>query len=142
MQYKNLKHITPIQIRFVDIDKLGHVNNAVYLSYFETARVDYFNTVLRKENDWEKTGLIIARTEIDYAKPVFLEDEIKVYTGITRIGTKSFDMTNYLLKKDGENWIECVFAKSVLVCVNYQNHQTIEIPELWKTNINNFEPNK
>ena len=54
------KHKTPIQIRFKDIDKLGHVNNANHITYFELARVDYFEA-LATENikiDWINEGVI------------------------------------------------------------------------------------
>ena len=59
-----MKHYTPIQIRFHDIDQLGHVNNANYLTYFEVARMAYFKTLVKKEIDWESTGLILANTSV------------------------------------------------------------------------------
>jgi acyl-CoA thioester hydrolase len=46
MDYSQFKHQLPIQIRFVDIDAFGHVNNAVFASYYEMARVAYFDQVL------------------------------------------------------------------------------------------------
>ena len=46
MIFEDFKHVTPIQIRFVDIDRLDHVNNACYLNFFELGRVKYFNLVL------------------------------------------------------------------------------------------------
>jgi acyl-CoA thioester hydrolase len=55
--------ITPVQIRFADVDKLGHVNNAVYLSYIEVARMDFFKEAGGKI-DWNKKGVIVGRIEI------------------------------------------------------------------------------
>ncbi|HEX7414818.1 MAG TPA: acyl-CoA thioesterase, partial [Bacteroidia bacterium] len=52
------KHCTPIQIRFVDIDKMGHVNNATILSYFEVARTYFFDDVMGAEDNWFERGLI------------------------------------------------------------------------------------
>ena len=59
-----------IQIRFADIDVMGHVNNAVYLSYFEMARVHYFKQILGEEWDWNSDGILLARNEIDYLSPI------------------------------------------------------------------------
>ena len=48
-----VKHRTPIQIRFKDVDALGHVNNANHLSYFEYARIRFFDDLIGTEIDWE-----------------------------------------------------------------------------------------
>jgi acyl-CoA thioester hydrolase len=129
---KDYKHSTPIQIRFVDIDRVGHVNNATILSYFETARVVFLDEIIGRENDWYERGLILAHTEIDYLLPVYLEDKIKSYTRVTRVGTKSFEMENVLVKvKDGKE-IMTAFATFVIVCMDYKTNQTVEIPSSWK----------
>lgn len=136
---KNFRHCTKIQVRFVDIDKLGHVNNATFLSYFETARVQYFRDVIGDIIDWIKTGLIIAKTTIEYKIPVVLEDEVYAYTKITRFGNKSFEISNYLAKKSGNEEMLCCEATSTLVCVNYDTKETVLIPEEWKKRVNAFQ---
>ena len=83
--------ITPIQIRFSDIDWMGHVNNAVYISYIEKARID-FSERLPLNINWRETGFILARTQINYRHPALLNDNISVRTWCTRVGTKSFDL--------------------------------------------------
>lgn len=129
---KKYQHVTPIQIRFVDIDLAGHVNNATILSYFETARVVFLDELFGKENDWASRGLILAHTEIDYLQPVYLDDQIKAYSRVTKTGTKSFDMENVLVKmKDGKE-VFCAVATFVIVCMDYNTKQTIEIPSNWK----------
>ncbi len=136
---KKYRHVLPIQVRFVDIDKLGHVNNATILSYFETARVAYLNQVIGKENDWFGRGLILAHSEIDYLLPVYMEDEIKSYTRVTHIGSKSFDVENVLVKvKEGKEFFACV-ATGVLVCMDYNTMQTVEIAEEWKAKLRNYD---
>ena len=93
-------HKLKIQVRFKDIDKQGHVNNANHITYFETARVEYFKDVFRNNIDWIKTGMILANTEITYKRPILLEDEVYCYTKITRFGTKSFEIENVLTIED------------------------------------------
>jgi acyl-CoA thioester hydrolase len=60
-----------IQIRFSDCDMMGHVNNAVYLNYFELTRIYYFRELLGKDWDWRKNGIILRKNEIEYFVPVF-----------------------------------------------------------------------
>ena len=94
MNYKDFKHVTPIQIRFIDIDRLDHVNNACFLSYFELGRVKYFNQVLNKHIDWQQSGFVIVRTEIDHITPIYLLDEIYCFTKTIKIDTKSITIKN------------------------------------------------
>jgi acyl-CoA thioester hydrolase len=125
-------HSLPIQIRFADIDRQGHVNNAVILSYFEIGRVEFLNEIIGGDNDWDRRGLVIAHTEIDYVEPVFLQDKIKAYSRVANIGTKSFKIDNLLVKeKSGKNNVACI-ASFLLVCMDYHKKQTIEIPSDWK----------
>ena len=128
-----MKHKTPIQIRFKDLDKLGHVNNANYFTYFELARVDFFKAAIgSKTIDWDKEGVIMAKVEMTFKRPVYLDDELFVYTWISKMGTKSFDMScSIVVRKDGAE-IEVAAGMTVVVCMNYQTNQTIEIPSLWK----------
>lgn len=122
---------TPIQIRFADVDKLGHVNNAVYLSYIELARLDFFTAVAEKIN-WDKEGIILARVEIDYKAPVLLEDKLYVKTWCSRVGTKSFDLDYTLVTKNGNQEIIKAMAVSVLVCFNYAEGKSMLMPAQWK----------
>ena len=75
---------TPIQARFVDTDALGHVNNAVLVSYTEIGRVDLFNRVRQRMGN-----LILARVAIDFERQVKLLDEISVKTRITRFSLRA-----------------------------------------------------
>jgi acyl-CoA thioester hydrolase len=136
---KGFHHATPIQIRFVDIDKLGHVNNATILTYLETARVAYFNKVIGRENDWFGRGLILAHSEIDYLQPVYQDDEIIVHTRTSRIGNKSFTVENLLMRVDGKKEVLLAYATGVLVCMNYHEKLTVQIPEEWKEKLRRFD---
>ena len=129
------KSKTLIQIRFKDIDKLGHVNNANHVTYFELARLDYFNELTKNELkiDWENEGIILAKIEIEYKQPIFLEDKVYVYTWVSHIGFKSFEMSCSIVRV--VNGVEELAAKglALIVCYNYKTSQTIPIPESWKT---------
>lgn len=127
-----MKHKTPIQLRFKDIDALGHVNNANHLSFFELARINYFNDVISADIDWENEGMILARVTVDYKQPVLLQDKIVVYTGLVKTGNTSFELEYKLVReeKDGSETIMSV-GTSVIVCYNYKEKKPVKIPELW-----------
>lgn len=135
----SFKHKTDIQIRFKDIDQLGHVNNANHITYFETSRVNYFKDVFKNETNWKETGLILAHTEITYKNPIFLEDTISCYTKVSKIGNKSFDMENLIVKTSNSQDIIVAYGKSVLVCLNYLSKETIPIPKEWIQKIKQYD---
>jgi acyl-CoA thioester hydrolase len=129
------RHKIPVQIRFKDVDRLGHVNNANHITYFELARVDYFNKLMGSDVriDWEDESLILAKIEMDYKLPILLDDQISVYTWVSRLGTKSFDMSCSIVKQEpGGTETEVAHGLAVIVCFNYKLNQSIPIPEAWK----------
>ena len=138
-QLSSYTHKLKIQIRFKDIDKQGHVNNANHITYFEIARVEYFKDVFRNSIDWIKTGMILANTEITYKRPILLEDNVYCYTKIVRFGNKSFEIENVLTVEDTHNKFLCAFGKSTMVCINYENKETIDVPIEWKESVKAYE---
>jgi acyl-CoA thioester hydrolase len=128
-------HVTPIQARFSDANSAGHVNNVAILSYFETARVEFLDKVIGRENDWERTGLIIARSVMDYIEPLNIRENIRACSRISQIGTKSFTVEHLLLGERSGKEIITALGSFVLVCFDYNKNQTIEIPEVWKTRL-------
>jgi acyl-CoA thioester hydrolase len=137
---QNFKHKVPIQLRFKDIDKMGHVNNANYLTYIELARVKYFEDVVGTDKKWsQQVGIILARIEIDYKAPVFLHDTIFVYTRCSRIGNKSLTL-DWAIVREKQNQEEIVAqGNAVLVCYDYTHEKTIPIPEEQGKAIERFE---
>ena len=138
-QLESFKHKLKIQIRFKDIDKLGHVNNANHLTYAELGRVEYFNDVVRQKIDWIKTGMILANCEIAYKRPILLEDKLFCYTKVSRFGTKSFDIENLLVTENIDGPKICAILKTTLVCMNYETKQTTEVPKEWIEMVNAFQ---
>jgi acyl-CoA thioester hydrolase len=133
MEYDGHTYFVPIQVRFKDIDRLGHVNNANHHVFIETARVQYFTEMFGKENDFNKHGIILAHTEIDYFKPIFLHDVIFVSLKMTRLGNKSFDLEHHILKQEADGaWIPKARVKGVLVCIDYTSNETIRVPDHWR----------
>jgi acyl-CoA thioester hydrolase len=122
--------ITPakIQVRYADLDTMGHVNNSVYLTYFEYARVHYFNELLGLNWDWKKFGVLVAKNEISYLKAIHLNEVPEVEILLESIGTKSFTLA-YEIRVDGDLRTT---GKSILVCFDARQNCSIEVNEDWK----------
>lgn len=123
-----------LNIRFADIDVMGHVNNAIFLSYFEEGRMAYFEEVIGTDWNWTKDGVVLARNEVDYKFPILLKDKPVIDTWLVEVGTKSL-IFEYCIYCEEEK----VYAKgkSVLVCFDYEKGVTKEVPEQWRSLLQN-----
>jgi acyl-CoA thioester hydrolase len=133
-------HTSTIQVRFADIDKLGHVNNAKYLTYFEIARMQFFEDEFKNitDLDWKTKGLILAKTEVEFLSPILLEDLVEIETYCTKIGNKSFELTYRVFKKKNNERILAAKGSSVLVSYNYIEQKSIPLEESWKNELKRF----
>jgi len=126
------KSIIPIQVRFNDVDMLGHVSNTVYQNYYDAGKLHYFEEVL-PDMDYINKGVIAASVKIDYLKPIFMKTRILVETHVTHIGNKSLTMEHQLVEEfSGEVLSTCTV---VLVCFDFKTQKSIPLPEAWKKQI-------
>ena len=117
-----------IQIRYSDIDLMGHVNNAVYLNYFEYTRVYYFDQLLGKKWDWEHQGFILVQNNVEYITPLLLKDNPVIEMSIGKVGNKSF-VLHYELRLNEQIYTR---ASSKMVGYNMIEQKSIVIPEKMK----------
>lgn len=133
----DFNHKKRIQIRFGDIDIMGHVNNGVQLSYLDLGRLDYFEQVYGQTIDWNDAALIVAHLEIDYLSPILLKDKIEVHTCIHKIGNKSVSMTQNIVDiATGEIKTR---TNQVMVAYSQKFGESIKVPETLKIRIREFE---
>ncbi len=132
-------HITPIQLRFFDMDAFGHINNARYLTYFEEARIKYLDDIIEWTYGWSKTGIIMARAEVDFIMPAHFKDDVSIQTRCSRIGTKSFTLEYRMVKTVDEKEILLSSASTVVVMFDYENNESIPVLEEWKKAIREYE---
>lgn len=107
---------TPIDLRFNDVDGLGHVNNAIYLTFLEHARMKFFTEVAgsRSEKDFP---FIIAHAAIDYKAPIKMGGHVEVKMWTSRIGGKSWDFDYEV--RDAKSGVLYATAKTVQVAYDY-----------------------
>ena len=124
-----MKRRLSVPIRFNDIDAMGHVNNAVFLTYFEEARILFFQEHVGKDWDWQKHGIILARNEVDYLHPVLHRDSMEIDVIIKDVGTKSIRVEYEVWTKDTRL---CAKGASVLVTYDHTIGRTVPVPETWR----------
>jgi acyl-CoA thioester hydrolase len=88
------RYIAPVEMRWSDLDAMGHVNNAVYFTYLEQARALYCHESCNW--DWANDGLILASAHIEYIAQLRYPAPAMAYVRTSRIGTKSLEM-EYLI---------------------------------------------
>ncbi|HYK76457.1 MAG TPA: thioesterase family protein [Daejeonella sp.] len=135
--FNGFNYKTIIPIRFADIDAFGHVNNAAYLTYFEIARTAYWKNVIQW--NWELMGIILGKAEINYLKPIHLDDKIFAYVRTSRIGNSSFDLDYALTKEKNGTEILCSTGNTVCITFDYRLNQNAPIPKNYRQRMQEFE---
>lgn len=130
------KHTTHITVRFADLDAMGHLNHAKYLTFMEQARVQYIQLICELTDGWENFGVILASVTCDYIKPVSFAEIVTIYTRCSRLGGKSFDMDYVLVNGNDET---VATGKTTMVAFDYPTNQTISIPDVWRNKIIAYE---
>lgn len=130
-------HRTPIQIRFNDVDRYGHVNNNAYFAYYDLGKEDYLNTVLRVDYRNADIVPIIANVNADFLQPIFYGDKIVVETRIAHVGQKSFTLEQRAVN-EATGAVVC-HSTTVMVCFSLKQQQSAEVPENYRAAIRDYE---
>ncbi len=86
---------TTMDVRYRDVDLMGHVNNAVYFTYLEQARIDYFRDLFAAYPALARPpGFIVASARIDYRAPIVEDERLDVWIRVSEIGRSSFKMAH------------------------------------------------
>ena len=109
----------PIDVRFSDLDALGHVNHAVFISYLEHARTQWWLQVLG-ERRFQEEGFLIARVEVDYRKPVgLLDGGVRVEVRCVQVGTTSFTLAYRVVRQPDA--VVLAEAQTVQVMLDFES---------------------
>lgn len=132
-------HKISIKVRFSDLDAMGHVNNASYLSYLEEARLAYYNHVMNMDTNNLEFNAVVARIEIDYVDQIRLGDEVEVYTRTSKIGNKSSDVEHLVVVTNNNKKEIAAKAFTKLVSFDYKMGESVPVSEETKRIIQEFE---
>lgn len=140
MNVSDFKHKIVIKVRFHEVDMLGVCNNAVYINYFETARLEYIKAVkLMPENGIFSDGRLffIVRNEINYLYHAYFDDELTIYTKISYIKNSSFGF-DHLIVKNKTNQI-IVNGKGAIAQVDPKTQKSIDLDDEFIIKVKSFE---
>lgn len=115
----------PVEMRFRDLDALGHVNNAVFLTYMESARLAWWMQVSGR-TDVSQLGMILARAEIDYRSPAVYGDRLVV--GVRCVSLRRSSFVLELRVEEGPSGRLVAEANKVLVHYDYAARRSVAIP--------------
>ena len=140
MSSANFRHFTTIGIRFGDMDAMGQVNNAKYLTYMEAGRITYARDLgLWSGGAPGEVAPIMAKATIEYKLPLNLDDKaVEVYTRTSRLGNRSYDM-EHLIVRQGDGAV-AAYGLIVLVVYDYTRGESTAIPEAWRAKLVEYEP--
>lgn len=129
------QHSVDLQIRFSDVDVLGHVNNTVYLCFYDTGKAWFFSKIHQRLIEWKKVETVIANVDCCFISPIFFGEEVAVYTRCLSISEHSFKLQQVIaLKNTGEVKSAC---ETIMVCFDPLSQKSIPMPEHWRTALEN-----
>lgn len=133
----SFRHRVDLQIRFNDIDILGHLNNTVYFSFYDTGKAYYMEAVQGGHIDWQRVESVVANVDCAFIHPIFFGMEIEVLTRCEHLGDRSMTLFQMLVgKQDGQVKSVC---RTVMVSIDPDTKMSIPLPDKWRTSISAFE---
>lgn len=135
---RHARHVEPVTVRWGDMDSMGHVNNAKYFTYCESARMSYFAAVRMNEHrEGESHGPALAAANLNFRQQVRWPAELEVATRVSEIGRSSFKMEYELFHRGTDERV--ADGTGVIVWVDYGTGKSIPLPESLKEEIRRFE---
>jgi acyl-CoA thioester hydrolase len=136
MEEITYRHSIPIQIRFNDVDKFGHVNNTVYFTYCDLGKSEYFATV-SPDFTLDKIAVVMVHIDADFLSQIIMANHVCVQTAVVKLGNKSMTMVQRVINETtGEVKFVCT---STLVAFDLEARASIEIPIAWREAISRYE---
>lgn len=133
-------HRFDLQIRFNDIDIFGHLNNSVYLQFFDLGKYRYFNEVLGDE--FMKAGLyvVIVNINCNFYSPSFIDEPLEVMTTVSHIGEKSLTLDQRIANRETGD-VKCM-ATTIMSGFDPKTMKSAPIPSFARTKFEEYENRK
>jgi acyl-CoA thioester hydrolase len=116
----------PLEVRFRDLDALGHVNNAVYLTYLESARIAWWMHVTSRPG-LDALDMILARVELDYRSPVGYGERLEAGVRCASVRRSSLTVESTIAGRDDGRVV--AESRKVLVHYDYDARRAVPLPE-------------
>jgi acyl-CoA thioester hydrolase len=146
---------TKIQVRFGDVDQMGHVNNARQMEFLDLGKADFSRRIMMHEAQVEDITPIVAAIKVDFLEQIFYRDDIWVRTWVERVGNKSATMRQQIFVKRAGSDVSpdsdqnaspkagssadvetiCTDSQTVMVAYNRATGQSVEFPDVWRRRV-------
>ena len=120
-------NVVPLQIRFNDVDKFGHVNNTIYFQFYDSG----------KTFDWDRYAIFVVKIEVEFFAQIKGSDRIAVRTRTTKLGNKSFHLEQEIFDTDTQEVkSRCL---SILVLYDLEQKQSMPFSNEWRRAISDYD---
>lgn len=130
-----------LQVRFRDLDAMGHINNAVYFTYFEVGRAAYLEAIEYPDDQvgeiHDRFPFIMAEISCRFLAPATLDDKLSLGLRIHRFGTKSWGF-EYLVWRTTDD-TPVATGQSAQVFFDYQQQRSVAVPDWFVEQVEAFE---
>lgn len=123
--------------RFRDTDAMGHINNAVYVTYLEVGRQAYWSAIEGEHYDYSRVPFILASVTIDFRSEALLHEVLEVGVRCDWIGSKSFGFSYEIRERKSGRMV--VTATSVMVCYDYRAKTSFPMGDDLRGKLETFE---
>lgn len=123
-----------IQVRWGDMDALGHINNAMYFRYMESARVAYLSKIgilLGHDNQ----SFVLANTMCNFILPISYPANLTIETYVSKLGNSSVDFIHKFINNDKKDEVTAI-GLATAVWVNLIKNKAIALPKQIKDKLN------
>ena len=122
--------------RFRDTDAMGHINNAVYVTYLEVARQEYWKRISSVQ-DYRRVPFILANVTIDFRSEALVNEVLAIGIRCEWIGTRSFAFACEIREKTSQRLV--AEATTVQVCYDYEAKRSLAVPDALRRALEQFE---
>lgn len=131
------RHCLPVQIRFSDVDMLGHVNNNVYLTFMDLAKIEYFSAAGNQPVTALDLCMVVAHIDCDFLAPSFLGDDLAVWTRTVAITERSLRLEQRIA--DSRTGVTKCIGRTVMAGFDVADSVAAPITERWVQATERFE---
>lgn len=133
---ESFRHRYPIQVRFSDVDVIGHVNNIIFFAYYDTGKAAFMTDLLGKKITWDEVDTVVANVDCAFIAPIFYGEDIEVLTTCSGIHDKSFRLLQMLREKEtGQVKSVC---ETVMVSFDPNTQKAAPLNETWREKLTNL----
>lgn len=130
-------HSVTLPLRFNDIDILGHLNNTVYFSFYDTGKAYYLEAIEGGGKDWRRVESVIANVDCAFIAPTFFGEQLEICTRCEHMGEKSLTLFQMILNKETKE-VKSV-CRTVMVAYDPDTKESTSLPEHWRSGIDLYE---